>query len=147
MLTLQRIVCPIDFSPASLRALEYATNLAAPHGPGVIALNAIELFADGGGMREELALDTPDFRAELRRSALARLHEAVPEALRSRCPVVDTVVLGKAWKEILRVADEEQADLIVMGVAGRSTADLLLFGSTTQHVVRQATCPVLTIRG
>lgn len=146
-LSFARILCPIDFSPPSLRALEYATGLAAANGPGIIALNVIELFAEGGGMREELALDTPDFRAELRRSALARLHEAVPEALRSRCPVAETVVMGKGWKEILRVAFEEEADLIVMGVAGRSTADLLLFGSTTQHVVRQATCPVLTIRG
>jgi nucleotide-binding universal stress UspA family protein len=142
-----RILCPIDFSPASLRALDFAASLAAVDGPGIIALNVIELLAEGGGMREELALDTPDFRAELRRSALARLQDAVPEAVRSRCPVAETVAMGKGWKEILRVAVEEEADLIVMGVAGRSTADLLLFGSTTQHVVRQATCPVLTIRG
>lgn len=145
-LSFARILCPIDFSPASLRALDYAASLAAVHGPGIIALNVVELFAEGGGTRDELALDTPDFRAELRRTALARLHEAVPDAIRSRCPVAETVTMGKGWKEILRVAVEEEADVIVMGVAGRSAADLLLFGSTTQHVVRQAACPVLTIR-
>ena len=145
-LAFARILCPIDFSAASLRALEYASGLAAPQGPGIVALNIIELFAESGGMRDELALDTPDFRAELRRTALGRLHDAIPEALRARCPIREVVTMGKAWKEILRAATEEDADVIIMGVAGRSAADLLLFGSTTQHVVRQAACPVLTIR-
>jgi nucleotide-binding universal stress UspA family protein len=145
-LTFARILCAMDFSPASFRALEYATSLAGAEGPGVIALNVVELFAEGGGMREEAALDTPDFRAELRRAALSRLHDAIPAATRARCPITETVTMGKAWKEILRVAAEHDADVIVLGVAGRSAADLLLFGSTTQHVVRQAACPVLTIR-
>jgi nucleotide-binding universal stress UspA family protein len=41
----------------------------------------------------------------------------------------------------------QQAGLIVMGVQGRGAIDRMFFGSTTQHVVRQATCPVLTVRG
>jgi len=40
----------------------------------------------------------------------------------------------------------ESNDLIVIGMQGRGSADLLFFGSTTQHVVRGATCPVLTLR-
>lgn len=43
-------------------------------------------------------------------------------------------------------AEEDSADLIVMGVRGRGALDRLLFGSTTDHVIRQANCPVLTIR-
>jgi nucleotide-binding universal stress UspA family protein len=56
------------------------------------------------------------------------------------------VTHGKPWREVLRVAGEQHSDLIVMGVQGRGTADLWLFGSTTQHVVREAPCPVLTLR-
>ena len=52
---------------------------------------------------------------------------------------------GKSYVEILRLAAEEHADLIIMGVHGRSALDRL-FGSTTNQVVRQATCPVLTLR-
>jgi len=141
-----RILCAVDFSPASLRALDYAASLAAPDGPGMQALNVIELFSEGGGMRDELQLDTPDFRAELIRYAQQRLHDAIAEPLRARCPIRESVTMGKAYREILRVAAEEDADLIVLGVQGRTAADLLLFGSTTQHVVRQAECPVLTIR-
>jgi nucleotide-binding universal stress UspA family protein len=60
---------------------------------------------------------------------------------------VDTVLAtGKPYREILRVAAEHSADLIVAGVHGRGAIDRMLFGSTTQHLVRQAACPVLTIR-
>jgi nucleotide-binding universal stress UspA family protein len=145
-LTFSRILCAIDFSPASLRALEYAASLAAVEGPGVHALNVVELFAEGGGMRDELVLDTPDFRAELIRHAQQRLHAVISEQVRALCPISESVTMGKAYREILRVASDEKADLIVLGVQGRTAADLLLFGSTTQHVVRQAECPVLTIR-
>jgi nucleotide-binding universal stress UspA family protein len=143
-LTAGPILCPIDFSAASLRALEYATSIAAPDGAGVHVLNVIELFAEGGGMRDELVLDTPDFRAALIHHAQHHLHEAVNDAMRRGCPITESVVMGKAYLEILRVAAAAEAALIVLGVRGRSPADLLLFGSTTQHVVRQSQCPVLT---
>jgi nucleotide-binding universal stress UspA family protein len=141
-----RILCGVDFSPASMQALDYATALAAKDGPGVTVLHAVELLADGTGMRDELLFGTAAIREDLRRAALERLVEVIPADLRDRCPIVETVSSGKAWKEILRVAAEEESDLVVLGVTGRMTADLMLFGSTTQHVVRQATCPVLTIR-
>ena len=144
--SLSRILCAVDFSSASLQALDYATALAAPDGPGVTVLHAVELLADGTGMRDELLFGTAQIREDLRRAALERLVDAIPPELRARCRVSEQVTSGRAWKEILRVAEEEQADLIVLGVTGRLTADLMLFGSTTQHVVRQATCPVLTIR-
>ena len=143
---LSRILCCVDFSPASLRALDEATALAAAEGPGVTVLHAVELLADGSGMRDELLFGTEHIREDLRRAALERLTDAIPAALRARCRITEKVTSGKAWKEILRVAAEEETDLIVLGVTGRMTADLMLFGSTTQHVVRQSTCPVLTIR-
>ena len=45
------------------------------------------------------------------------------------------------------LAAEEQSDLIIIGVRGRTPLDMSLFGSTTNHVVRRARCPVLTLRG
>ena len=53
---------------------------------------------------------------------------------------------GKPYSQILQIAAEEQTDLIVIGVQGRNPVDLALFGSTTNQVVRRATCPVLTWR-
>jgi nucleotide-binding universal stress UspA family protein len=60
----------------------------------------------------------------------------------------DTVLAsGRAHREILRAAETNEADLIVMGAQGRGGVGLALFGSTTQQVVRGAGCPVLTVRG
>jgi nucleotide-binding universal stress UspA family protein len=56
------------------------------------------------------------------------------------------VAHGKPHEQILAVAAEERPDLIVVGVQGRKPLDLMLFGSTTNQVVRRATCPVLTVR-
>jgi len=142
-LTRGRLLCAVDFSPASVHALEYAAALAAPDGPGVCVLNVVELF---GATRDLATIGTPDFRVELLRTARARLEATVPPAVRAMCPVAEVVATGRPCDEIVRVAAEEGCDAIVLGIRGRSRTDLLLFGSTTQHVVRQASCPVLTVR-
>jgi len=54
---------------------------------------------------------------------------------------------GKPYSEILNAAAHAGTDLIVMGAHGRNPVDLMLFGSTTNQVVRRATCPLLTVRG
>ncbi|HRB12644.1 MAG TPA: universal stress protein, partial [Vicinamibacteria bacterium] len=60
---------------------------------------------------------------------------------------VDTrVTFGRAYKEILRIAAEERADLVVMGAQGHGVIEHMLSGSNAQHVIRGATCPVLTVR-
>jgi nucleotide-binding universal stress UspA family protein len=63
-----------------------------------------------------------------------------------RSAVEDVLAIGTPYKEILHVAAERQADLIVLGVQGRGAVDLRLFGSTTSEVLRRAACPVLTVR-
>ena len=57
------------------------------------------------------------------------------------------VTRGRAYREILKVAKDEGVELIVMGVQGKGALTRLVFGSTTHHVIREAGCPVLTIRG
>jgi nucleotide-binding universal stress UspA family protein len=71
----------------------------------------------------------------------------VPAAARDWCEASELVRAGKPYRQIVRQAQEQQADLIVMGLRGRGGADLMLFGSTTNRVVREAACPVLTVRG
>jgi len=57
------------------------------------------------------------------------------------------VRLGRAHREVLRLAAEKQSDQNVMGAQGRGGVSLAFFGSTTPPVVRDATCPVLVVRG
>ncbi len=54
---------------------------------------------------------------------------------------------GKPYREIREIADTSGASLIVMGIHGHNPLERLFFGSTTLHVLRQAGCPVLTVRG
>jgi nucleotide-binding universal stress UspA family protein len=84
---------------------------------------------------------------EAREQTKRALSEALGEIdLSERPPVERTVLRGKPAREIVRVAEEEGVDLVVMGVHGHGVIDRLLFGSTTHHVVREAPCPVLSVR-
>jgi nucleotide-binding universal stress UspA family protein len=141
----RRIVCPVDFSSASTAALGYALKLAEESCAEITVLHVLEwLVEDEPGARLS-GFDVPEFRRYLERDARARLETLVPPEARDWCRPREEVVGGRPWREVLRVAEETRADLVVMGVRGRNPVDLALFGSTTHHVVRGARCPVLVV--
>jgi nucleotide-binding universal stress UspA family protein len=140
----RRILCPVDFSNASLAALDYALKIAEQPGIDVTVLHVLELLVEDEPGARIAGFDVPEFRRYLEQDARDRLQRVVSERAREPRPH-EEVVGGRAWREILRVAEEEHADLVVMGVRGRNPVDLALFGSTTQHVVRGATVPVLVV--
>jgi len=148
----KRILCPIDFSDSSMRALNYAMSLAQEADARLTVLHVMvyDLGIEAPEMYETVIADrrmsVADYRNRCEDYSRERLRAAVPEAVGAYCTVEVLQATGKPYREILRVAAEQQTDLIVMGVQGRTAPDLMVFGSTTQHVVRQATCPVLTIR-
>jgi nucleotide-binding universal stress UspA family protein len=79
------------------------------------------------------------------RDAREHLEALVPEAARAFCTVHAEVAEAQAHEAILRLAAEDGADLIIMGVRNRDAFDVAVFGSHTQAVVRAAHCPVLTV--
>jgi nucleotide-binding universal stress UspA family protein len=143
----KRIVCAVDFSDSSLTALAYALNLAEEADAHLTLLHAIEMPPE---LRENPLL--PDFdvdriHAAAEADALQRLRALIPDHAKTYCAVETAVAEGRAYRQLLLRAAEEKADLIVMGVHGRGAIDLLMFGSTTYHVIRAATCPVFIVRG
>jgi nucleotide-binding universal stress UspA family protein len=142
-LPFKRILCPLDFSDPSLSALEFAFSLAKE---GAAELTILHVFEWPDEPRTTRPIATPEFRQALERDAIARLNQLVPEAAKEWCFPTMRVAHGKPYREILGAADADDSDLIVMGVHGRNALDLMLFGSTTNQVVRRATCPVLTRR-
>ncbi|OFW13418.1 MAG: hypothetical protein A3H29_16850 [Acidobacteria bacterium RIFCSPLOWO2_02_FULL_67_21] len=142
----RRILCAVDFSDCSLKALDFAISLAEEADARLTVLHVVEFMPE----EEEVLTGTPDtvrkFVAETEAERRRRLDALVPGAVRSYCTVETEMARGKPGRAILRVAAERAADLIVLGVHGRGAADLAVFGSTTQHVVRAAACPVLTLR-
>ena len=143
----RRILCPIDFAESSLSALAYALNLAEEADAHLTLLHVIEMPPE---LREHpLApnFDVDRIHAAAEADARRRLRDLVPDQARTYCTVETDVVEGRAYRRVLQRAAEEEADLIVMGVHGRGAVDLLVFGSTTHHVIRAAGCPVLIVRG
>jgi nucleotide-binding universal stress UspA family protein len=145
----KRILCPIDFSESSLRALDYATSLAREADARLAVVHVIShefenVMADVVAPDEHTTV--ADFRRRREDDIRRRLKDAVPDDVATYCTVESMLTRGKPSREILRIAAEQEIDLIVMGVQGRGAADLTFFGSTTQHVVREAACPVLTLR-
>jgi nucleotide-binding universal stress UspA family protein len=142
-----RILCPVDFSDGSLGALEYAISLAEEADGHLTLLHAIEMPPE---LREHMSVtgefDVDAIRACAEARCLQRLRELVPPSVRTYCTVETVVREGAAYRQILQVAEERKTDLIVMGVQGRGTLDLMVFGSNTERVIRAAACPVLIVR-
>lgn len=141
------ILCPIEFSTASTRALEYALSLAEEADARLILLHVIEGAIEEPQFGEIDHVSVREYYRYLEEDAMARLKAAVPEEARVWCRPDERVVTGKAYRQILQLAAEEDAELIVMGVHGKGALHLRVFGSTTHHIIREAGCPVLTLRG
>ena len=142
----RRILCAVDFSKSSMHALTYALSLAQEADACLTVVHVLgaEVVGQVGIGEEHPGLAALRQRHE--EDARALLEKAVPESSAAYCKAETLLVRGKPWREILRVAADRRAELIVMGVQGRGAVDLMFFGSTTQHVVRDAICPVLTLR-
>ena len=127
------IVCPVDFSPASLAALGHALSLAAEGDARLTLLHVLDCDVDRA----------PEAPAAA--DAQGRLHAALPPRAGDWCRPRAVVAVGRVHEQVLRVADESSADLIVLGLHGHPALDVMRFGSNTVRIVRTAKCPVLTV--
>jgi nucleotide-binding universal stress UspA family protein len=139
------VLCAVDFSPASTRALGLALSMAQDHGAELTVLHVVEAVEE-----DELENGLPAaMRAHvdgLTRTARERLQAAVPRDAHARCTIREVVRYGRAAHAIPIEAAERAADLIVLGAHGHRGLALLGIGSTTHAVVCRAACPVLTTR-
>ena len=139
MLPIRTIVHPTDFSANSQYAWEMACALARDYGARLLLVHVeppLPSYADLGAVPPE-----PFDRRALER----KLAQIKPTD--SNNPVVArTLLVGDETSEINRFAEENHADLIVMGTHGRTGFGRLLVGSVAESVLRRAPCPVLTIK-
>jgi len=131
MATIRRILCPVDFSDFSRRALDLAVAVAGRHGADVTALHAAapQAHPDPAGLAR--------LRAEL---------DCFVAPLRTPGVCVRTVVEeGSPADTIVRWARQLPGDLVVMGTHGAGGFERLVLGSVAEKVLRAAPCPVLTV--
>jgi nucleotide-binding universal stress UspA family protein len=142
---IQRVLVATDFSDSAGHAQAYGASLARQFQAELLLVHVVENLTVGYAsdlfpvpMAEVFDEISGHAKAEIARLA---------EQLRSRgLNVRELVAQGKPSAEIVRVASEEQADIIVLGTHGKGMLDHALFGSTAERVIRKAPCPVLTCR-
>jgi nucleotide-binding universal stress UspA family protein len=140
----RRIVCGIDYSPSALKALHYALELGRQFNGCVTALYALE-YMDPEEPCEHVDFDIRRRRQHFIEHARQRLHTLLAQEPTTWCEIEEIVAVDRAYTAVLRQAATSQADLIVMGAQGTAGLELMVYGSNTQHVLRAAVCPVLTV--
>jgi nucleotide-binding universal stress UspA family protein len=139
MFPLYTILHPTDFSEQAENARRAAEALAHDYNARLVLVHVMQpppLVASEMGV---VIPDLPDEPAAL----WARLNAMAPEG---KFCVERFLLKGEPVEQIVRMAKEEGADLIVMGTHGRSGLSRVLMGSVAEWVLRRAPCPVLTVR-
>jgi nucleotide-binding universal stress UspA family protein len=145
MITINRILIPIDFSSYSKEALKYAIPFARKFKAELLLLHVVEpaIYPADFNFGQ---VGIPAIEDELRAKAEEELKKLVEVETKRRARSSTMVRVGKPFIEIITAAKEEQIDLIIMATHGHSGIEQILFGSTAERVVRKAHCPVLTVR-
>lgn len=135
----ERLLCAVDFSPASQAAVHEAVRLSAYGRQPATLLHVVD--GSRSGLPVHSARPATAFHGRLGADALARIQLLIP---RSDPGAVARVEVGRPVTEILRAARNLKAQLIVIGAARRTRIGSRLFGKTGQ-LLRDATCPVLAV--
>jgi nucleotide-binding universal stress UspA family protein len=143
------ILVPHDFSSSANHAAAIARDEAKLHGAKILLLHVIDL-------PHQLAPDTvivPEqtgapisVREYAVSSAETHLQDLAQRLAKDAVTATPFIRVGAPVDEILRFADENKVDLVVMGTHGRTGLKHLLLGSVAERVVRSSNAPVLTIR-
>jgi nucleotide-binding universal stress UspA family protein len=140
-----RVVCATDFESASTSALHMALPIAQKASGHLTLVHVIKGVSPESTARYTLRSRVPEYHRFLAEDAWRRLQEAIPFEVRQSGSVHARVVTGTPSDEIVRIADEARADLIVLGVTSRGAIGRRLIGSTAARVMRQAGCAVLAV--
>ncbi|MDX2032091.1 MAG: universal stress protein [Blastocatellia bacterium] len=137
---LKRILVAHDFSNDSELAVRYAASLAQENQAEMHMLHVIPHLT-----AVAMSAAAPLIEEEFQRASRL-LQQAIPTETHLWCEVKHAVRQGQPYREILNYADEQEIDLICLGVHGAGFAMRALFGSNADRVLRQAPCPVLIAR-
>lgn len=141
---IRRILVGCDFSQDSASAVTFGFSLAQEFQSELHLVHVIEPFAYQDALMPDPM--TADVQTDLNTLLTAKLDALIPEGARNWCEVKIDCLAGKPFEELIKYAVLHAADLIILGIRGRSLVETLLLGSTTDRVIRRASCPVLTVR-
>jgi nucleotide-binding universal stress UspA family protein len=146
MLPFKRILCPIDFSEHSYKALHAANELALNFSAQLYIVHVVSPVPVVQAPAAPSAFNLASYQQELMESSEKSLREMTKERMAGELEARPIIAYGDAASEIVRIADEKKIDLIVIATHGKTGFQHLFFGSVAEKVVRLSPCPVLTIR-
>jgi len=146
VLEIRTILAPTDFSAHSAKALRYACGLAERFGAELHLLHVLSDFVATGPEPLMTPVLPPEFYTESETQSQSALEKAIEPSWGKPASVQTTVRWGEIVEEIVLEAKEKSIDLVVIATHGRTGLGHVLLGSVAERIVREAPCPVLTIR-
>jgi len=142
MVEVKKVVIPVDFTSTMHKVVDYATSITDKLGAEIVFFHVINDFQG-----YDMMLVHPSFEAmkkDLRKNYEERMAGLVEDYKEYKHGVSGKIVTGDAADEIVKFAQEAQADLIIIGTHGTKGLERVLMGSTAESVVKKASCPTLT---
>jgi nucleotide-binding universal stress UspA family protein len=144
VIEIKHIVCPVDFSDISRRALSHAAVIGRWYGATITVLHVIPPVSATVPATPATSYPATVFTA----ADLGQIERELAAFAAPTGPIASfrmLALLGSVTSEIVRIARELPADLIVMGTHGRSGFQRLMLGSATEEMLRKTPCPLLTV--
>ena len=144
---IKKILCPTDFSENSEHALKYALALATLSQADLQLFHVVEPITYPQSTEFfEPVLDEVELMMKMETAFQQQLEDQVT-TLKAKYPKIKgKLVTGNTFLEIIQAARDDDVDMIVMGTHGRTGLAHVLIGSVAERVVREAPCPVLTVK-
>lgn len=144
---IKKILIPYDFSETAKLALEHAVFMAKLHRADIILVHVIESYSFVSAISSAFGKSQSEFEEKVESATNEKL-QSLTEKLHhdGGVKVTHRTENGKIYKKIVSVAEEVDADIIVMGTHGVSGFQDFLVGSNTYRVVMSAPCPVISVQ-
>lgn len=142
MFKINNILCPIDFSEASRKAMRYAQEFATGMGAKLWLLNVVEPRP----MAVDISLNYVPLEEDLEKAASEDLDDLLKELERAGVEAEGSVRIGNPADVILDQVKELGITMVIMGSHGKKGLSRLLMGSVAETVVRKVACPVLIVK-
>jgi nucleotide-binding universal stress UspA family protein len=141
----ERILYPTDFSEGSASALAYAKDLVKFYNAKLHIVHVVYDVVKTTGMHVP-HISSEELYKELNKWGESEIEKCCAEETRDMDNIEKVILHGVPYEEIIKYAEKEDIDIIVIGTYGHAGLERFIFGSTAERVVRRAPCAVLTVR-
>jgi nucleotide-binding universal stress UspA family protein len=141
---LKKILVGCDFSPDSDQAFNHALSLAQEFEAELHMVHVIETPVQPNLIKEETSVPI-EIQEDYQNLLIGKLKDMIPEEAANWCNPRTSILEGWPYEELVKYANTRDIDMIVLGVRGHGLVKTLFLGSTTDRVIRNSPCPVLSV--